>query len=131
MMNLNEVRVVGNLTKAPELRYTPQGTAVTDVALGVNEPYVTNGEKKVETTFVEVQVWGKAAENLSKLAQKGQQLFIAGALRQDQWKDKEGQNHSKTFIRADNWQFVQYRSSEEQREAQREAAEARGREAGR
>jgi single-strand DNA-binding protein len=111
MMNLNEVRVVGNLVRNPELRYTTQGNAVTNISLGVNDPYVVNGEKKQETTFVDVQVWGSAAENLSKLAKKGQQLFVAGALRQDIW-EKDGENRSKMYVRADAWQFVQYRETE-------------------
>ncbi|MBV8141686.1 MAG: single-stranded DNA-binding protein [Verrucomicrobia bacterium] len=129
-MNLNDVKIVGNLVRAPELRYTPQGTPVVNASLGVNEPYVVDGEKKQSTAFIEVQVWGKAAENLSKLAQKGQQLFVSGALRQDVW-EKNGENHSKIYVRADQWQFVQYRSSEDERQAerdaQREASEARGR----
>jgi single-strand DNA-binding protein len=123
-MQWNEVRIAGNLVKNPELRYTPQGTPVANASLGVNESFVVDGEKKQSTSFIDIQVWGAAAENLSKLAKKGQQLFVAGALRQDVW-EKDGQNHSKIFVRADSWQFTQYRASEGQREAQREAAEAR------
>ena len=82
----------------------------------MNESYLVNGEKKQSSSFIDVQIWGAAAENLSKLAKKGQQLFVSGALRQDVW-EKDGQNHSKTYVRADNWQFTQYRMSEAQREA--------------
>ena len=115
-MELNEVRIVGNLTKNPEIRHTANGTPVANASLGVNESYVVNGEKKQSSSFIDVQIWGAAAENLSKLAKKGQQLFVSGALRQDVW-EKDGQNHSKTYVRAESWQFTQYRMSEAQREA--------------
>ena len=78
-MNLNDVKIVGNLVKAPELEYTPQGTPVTNIALGVNETYTLNDEKRTATTFVDVQVWGAAAENFAKLALKGQQILVEGA----------------------------------------------------
>jgi single-strand DNA-binding protein len=127
-MQLNDVKIVGNLTREPELVHTPKGTPIANVSLGVNENYSTEGERKTVTSFVDVRVWGAAAENLSKLAKKGQELFIEGSLRQEQWNDKEtGKSRSKLFINANNWQFTQYKMTE----ASRAAAQSRGPEVGR
>jgi single-strand DNA-binding protein len=120
-MNINDVNIVGNLVKEPEVRYTPKGTPVANISLGINEvvPVVDDLKKKV-TTFVDVQVWGSSAENLAKLVRKGQEIFVKGALRQDVWDDKEtGKNRSKLFVKADSWQFTQYKASEQQRETAR------------
>ena len=119
-MNLNDVKIAGNLVQEPELHYTPQGTPVTNVSLGVNETYTLNNEKRTATTFVDVQLWGAAAENFAKLVQKGQQILVEGALRQDTWEDKlTKQNRSKLFVKAERWQFIQYKSLSAQREAAR------------
>ena len=126
-MDLNDVKIAGNLVKEAELRYTPQGTPVANVSLGVNETYAVDNEKRTTTTFVDVQLWGAAAENFSKLVQKGQQILVEGVLRQDNWEDKQTkQNRSKLFVRAERWQFVQYKANEAQREASR--AQAQGQE---
>jgi single-strand DNA-binding protein len=120
-MNLNEVRVIGNLVKDPEMQHTPKGIPVANIALGINEvvPVVDDLKKKV-TTFVDVQVWGPSAENLAKLVRKGQEIFVAGALRQDTWEDKEtGKARSRVFVKAENWQFTQYKAMEERRGAAR------------
>jgi single-strand DNA-binding protein len=123
-MNLNDVKIAGNLVKEPELRYTPQGTPVANVSLGVNESYTLDNEKRTATTFVDVQLWGTAAENFSKLVQKGQQIFVEGALRQDTWEDKQTkQNRSKLFVKAERWQFIQYKATEAQREAAKTQAQ--------
>ena len=74
-MNLNDVKIAGNLVKDPELHLRLKGTPVTNVSLGVNETYTLNNEKRTATTFVDVQLWGAAAENFAKLAQKGQQIL--------------------------------------------------------
>jgi single-strand DNA-binding protein len=123
-MNLNDVKIAGNLVKDPELQHTPQGTPVANVSLGVNETYMASDEKRTATTFVDVQLWGAAAENFSKMAQKDQQIFIEGALRQDTWADKQTkQPRSKLFVRAERWQFIQYKATEVQREAARAQAQ--------
>jgi single-strand DNA-binding protein len=119
-MHLNDTKVVGNLVRDPEIRETPKGTPVASITLGVNESYTVDDEKRKVTTFVDVQTWGPNAENLAKLAKKGQEIFVEGALRQDQWEDKEsGQKRSKLFIKANSWQFTQYRLTEEMRQAAR------------
>jgi single-strand DNA-binding protein len=116
-MNINDLKIIGNLTREPELRFTPKGTPVANVSLGVNENFTVDGEKKQVTTFIDAQVWGASAENLAKLASKGQELFVEGSLRQEQWEDKEtGKNRYKLFLKADRWQFTQYRSKEAARE---------------
>ena len=123
-MNLNDVKIAGNLVKDPELQRTPQGTPVANVSLGVNETYMASDEKRTSTTFVDVQLWGVAAENFSKMVQKGQQIFIEGALRQDTWLDKQTkQPRSKLFVRAERWQFIQYKATEVEREAARAQAQ--------
>jgi single-strand DNA-binding protein len=119
-MNLNDVKIAGNLVQEPELHHTPQGTPVTNVSLGVNETYTLNNEKRTATTFVDVQLWGAAAENFAKLVQKGQQILVEGALRQDTWEDKSTkQNRSKLFVKAERWQFIQYKSLSTRREEAR------------
>jgi single-strand DNA-binding protein len=119
-MDLNDVKIAGNLVKEAELRYTPQGTPVANVSLGVNETYTVDNEKRTATTFVDVQLWGASAENFSKLVQKGQQILVEGALRQDNWEDKQTkQTRSKLFVKAERWQFIQYKATEAQREAAR------------
>ena len=126
-MNINDVKIAGNLVKDPEVRYTPKGTPVANISLGVNETYTVDEEKRKVTTFVDVQVWGASAENLAKLVRKGQEIFVEGALRQEVWDEKEtGKNRSKLFVKADSWQFTQYKATEERREAAK--AQAQGRE---
>ena len=123
-MNINDVKIVGNLVKEPEVRYTPKGTPVANVSLGVNETYTVDEEKRKVTTFVDVQVWGASAENLAKLVRKGQEIFVEAALRQEVWDEKEtGKNRSKLFVKADSWQFTQYKTTEERREAAKAQAQ--------
>ena|SRR6516162_255521 len=117
-MQLNDVKIVGNLVKEAEVRYTPQGTPVANVSLGVNESYSVDDQRRTTTTFCDVQLWGAAAENFSKLVQKGQQVFVEGALRQEVWQDKgTKENRSRLFVKANNWQFVQYKATEAARAA--------------
>src|SRR6267378_1434669 len=106
-MNVNDVKVVGNLVTKPEVQFTPKGVPVTTVAVGVNET-MPGQEKKQVTTCLDVRVWGQSAENLARLAAKGQEIFVEGALRQEQWQDKEtGKPRSKLFLNASSWQFTQ------------------------
>src|SRR6266705_2999896 len=97
MANFNKVLLMGNLTKDPEVRYTPKGTAVTTIRLAVNRNWMSEtGEKKEEVTFVDVDVWGKQAETIGQYMTKGRPLFVEGRLKLDEWDDKEsGQKRSK------------------------------------
>jgi len=107
-MQLNSVSIVGNLVRDPEARFTSNGKSVTDITLGVNESYAADNDRKSVVTFVDVTLWGSSAENLAKLAEKGQEIFVQGNLRQSQWDDKEtGQRRSKLFVKGENWQFTQ------------------------
>ena len=116
-MNLNDVKIVGNVVRDPEIRYTPKGTPVANISLGINEIYTVDDEKRKVATFVDVQAWGPSAENLGKLVRKGQEIFVEGALRQDQWEDKETkQKRSRLFVKADRWQLTQYKASEQSKQ---------------
>lgn len=108
MANLNKVMLIGNLTRDPELRHTPKGSAVADLGLAVNRKVQDgNGGWKDETTFVDVTVWGTSAENANKYLSKGRGVFIEGRLQMDVWDDKTtGQKRSKLKVVADNLQFL-------------------------
>jgi single-strand DNA-binding protein len=108
MANLNKVMLIGNLTRDPELRHTPKGSAVTDLGLAVNRKIADgNGGWRDETTFVDVTVWGSSAENANKYLSKGRGVFIEGRLQMDVWDDKTtGQKRTKLKVVADNLQFL-------------------------
>ncbi|MEO7165793.1 MAG: single-stranded DNA-binding protein [Spartobacteria bacterium] len=108
MANLNKVLLMGNLTRDPEVRYTPKGTAVTELGIAVNRIYSgENGEKREEVTFVDVTVWGRTAENAGEYLKKGRPVFIEGRLQLDSWEDKQsGQKRNKLKVVADNVQFL-------------------------
>ncbi|NOY00946.1 MAG: single-stranded DNA-binding protein, partial [Verrucomicrobia bacterium] len=77
MANLNKVMLIGNLTRDPEVRYTPKGTAVTDLGLAINRNYSTDdGDKREETTFVDITFWGRQAETLGQYMKKGRPLYV-------------------------------------------------------
>lgn len=108
MANLNKVMLIGNLTRDPELRHTPKGSAVADLGLAVNRKVQDgNGGWKDETTFVDVTVWGSSAENAQKYLTKGRGVFIEGRLQMDVWDDKAtGQKRSKLKVVADILQYL-------------------------
>jgi single-strand DNA-binding protein len=108
MASFNQVTIIGNLTRDPEIRYTPKGSAVGDVSLAVNRKYKTDsGEAKEETTFVDCTAWGKTAELIGQYCKKGNPLFIVGRLQQDTWEDKAtGQKRSKLKVVIENMQFL-------------------------
>jgi single-strand DNA-binding protein len=108
MANLNRVLLIGNLTRDPEIRYTPKGTAVTEISLAVNRIYSgEDGEKKEETTFVDVTLWARQAEIAGQYLKKGRPVFIEGRLQLDSWDDKQtGQKRSRLRVVAENLQFL-------------------------
>src|SRR5712691_4654783 len=108
MANLNKVLLMGNLTRDPEVRYTPKGTAVAELGIAVNRIYTgENGEKREEVMFVDVTVWGRTAENVGEYLKKGRPVFIEGRLQLDSWEDKQsGQKRNKLKVVADNVQFL-------------------------
>src|SRR6476619_6892350 len=113
MANLNKVLLMGNLTRDPEVRYTPKGTAVTELGIAVNRIYTgEDGEKREEVTFVDVTVWGRTAENVGEYLRRGRPVFIEGRWQRDSWEDKHsGQKRYKLRVVADNVQFLGSRGS--------------------
>jgi len=107
MASYNRVLLMGNLTRNPEIRYTPSGTAVVDLGLAVNESFKNKaGETVEQTCFVDVVVWGRQAETASEYLHKGSPVFVEGRLQLDQWEGKEGEKRSKLRVRADRVQFL-------------------------
>jgi len=108
MASFNKVILVGNLTRDPELRYTPKGMAIAKIGLAVNRVWTNEaGEKKEEVTFVDVDVFGRTAENVGQYMRKGRPILIEGRLRLDQWDDKQtGQKKSKLGVVAETVQFL-------------------------
>ena len=110
MMTMNKVMVAGNLTRDPALRQTGTGTSVGSFALAVNEHYTTkNGEKREDTQFIDVEVWGKQAESCEQYLKKGAPAFVEGRLRVNQWEDKNtGDKKSRMLVRAERVQFLSH-----------------------
>jgi len=108
MASLNKVMLIGNLTRDPEIKYTPKGTAIADIGLAVNRNYTTeSGEKREEVTFIDVTLWGRTAEIVGEYCKKGRPLFVEGRLQLDQWEDKQtNQKRSKLKVVADNIQLL-------------------------
>lgn len=108
MGNFNQVQIMGNLTRDPELRYTPSGAAVCEFTVAVNRRWKSQGgEAREEVTFVDVTAWGRTAEIVSEYMKKGRGIFVAGRLTQDRWEDKNtGQKRSKLKVTAENVQFL-------------------------
>ena len=107
MANLNKVFLIGNLTRDPELRYVPSGTAVATFTIAVNRVYLTqSGEKKEQASFIRVVVWGRRAEVCGEYLSKGSPLFVEGRMQSRNWETQDGQKRSTVEIIADNIQFL-------------------------
>jgi single-strand DNA-binding protein len=107
MASLNKVFLIGNLTRAPELRYTPSGMAVADLRLAVNRRYQTqSGEKREDTCFLNVVVWGKQAESCSEYLDKGSPIMVEGRLQTRDWETKDGQKRNVVEVVAERVQFM-------------------------
>jgi single-strand DNA-binding protein len=108
MASLNKVMLIGNLTRDPEIKYTPKGTAIADIGLAVNRNYTTeSGEEREEVTFIDVPLWGRTAEIVGEYCKKGRPLFVEGRLQLDTWDDKQtGQKRSKLKVVGDNIQLL-------------------------
>jgi len=108
MASLNKVFLIGNVTMDPELRYTPSGTAVTDINLAVNRKFHdSDGNTKEEVVFINVTFWAKSAEIICKYVHKGSPLMVEGRLSQESWEDKEtGKKNTKTKVVAENFQLL-------------------------
>ena len=107
MASYNRVILVGNLTRDPELRYIPSGTAVTDVGLAVNDRRKNaNGEWVEETTFVDITLWARQAEVASEYLSKGSPVLIEGRLKLDSWETNDGQKRSKLRVVGERMQML-------------------------
>ena len=127
MADLNEVRLIGRLTRDPELRYTPAGAAICSFGLATNRKYKGNdGVLRDETTFVEISCWGKVAENVSKYMKKGRLIFAAGRLKLESWDDKQtGQKRSKMSVVAESVQFLDFGDKQQHETQQAQPAAAK------
>jgi len=108
MANFNKVYLMGFLTRDPELRVTPKGTAICSFGIAVNHSYKTeSGEQRDDPIFVDLEAWGKMGETIGKYCVKGKPLFIEGRLKFDQWEDKtSGQKRSKLKVVVEGFQFL-------------------------
>ncbi len=107
MADLNRVILAGRLTRDPELRYTPSGTATVDLGLAISESYRTkSGELKESTCFVDIVVWGRQAETSAEYLSKGSPALIEGRLQLDQWETDKGEKRSRLRVKADRVQFL-------------------------
>ena len=108
MANVNKVILIGNVTRDPEVKFTSKGSAVTDIGLAINRNYtLDNGEKREETTFVDVELWGRLAEIAGEYAKKGRPIYVEGRLRMDTWEDKtSGQKRSRMKVVGENLQLL-------------------------
>jgi single-strand DNA-binding protein len=128
MTNLNKVFLMGNLTRDPEVRSTPSGQSVTALGMAINRTYYVGGqggqggEKREETTFVDVDMWGRRGEVIAQYFKKGDPIFIEGRLNFRQWEDKDGNRRSKLSVTAENFEFL--------RGGRRERSDGGGQEAG-
>ena len=108
MASFNKVILVGNLTRDPELRYTPKGLAIAKIGLAVNRTWKSEtGESKEEVTFVDIDAFGKQAETIGQYLKKGRPILVEGRLRLDQWDDKQtGQKRSRLGVVMEGFQFL-------------------------
>lgn len=108
MASFNKVILLGNLTRDPEIRYTPKGSAVCDLGIAVNRQYtLENGERREEVTYVDVVLWARLAEIAAEYLKKGRPVFIEGRLQLDTWDDKQsGQKRSKLRVIGETMQML-------------------------
>lgn len=112
MPSFNQVTLIGNLTRDPELRVTPKGTAICQFGICVNREFKDeSGQKREEATFIDCEAWSKGGEIIAKYCTKGRPLFVVGRLKLDQWEDKQsGQKRSKLKVVVENFQLLGGRS---------------------
>lgn len=107
MPSFNKVILLGNLTRDPETRTTASGHTICKLGMAVSRKYITtSGEQREETTFVDIDAFGKQAEVIQKYLRKGKPLMVEGRLKLDQWEASDGQKRSKLSVALENFQFV-------------------------
>lgn len=121
-MNVNRVMICGNLTREPQLSYTPNQTAIVDFGLAINRKWKgKDGSQKEETCFVDCTAFGKTGENINKYVKKGQPLFVEGRLTFDSWTAQDGTKRNKLKVTVDNFQFVPTGEKQENQQRQDES----------
>jgi len=105
---VNKVMLLGNLTRDPELRYTPQGASVCEFTLALNRSYTSKqtGQRVEEVSFIDVVAWGRTADLCAEYLRKGRQVFVEGRLHQDRWESQDGRKMSRIRVTAENVTFV-------------------------
>jgi len=113
MPSYNKVLLMGNLTRDPQLKQTPNNMSVAEIGLACNRKFKgKDGEMREETTFVDCEAWGRTAETMAKYLSKGRPVFVEGRLKLDQWQDKDGNNRSKLRVVIESFQFIDSRGSQ-------------------
>jgi single-strand DNA-binding protein len=110
MTSFNKVILLGNLTRDPEVRYTPNGSAVASFAIAVNRKYKQGDETKEEVSYIDIVVWGKQAESCGQYINKGDSVLIEGRLQQRRWETEDGQKRNKVEVVAERVNFMPKRS---------------------
>ncbi len=109
MPSFNRIMLMGNLTRDPELRYIQSGQPVCEFGMAINRFWTTpNGERREETCFVDITVWGKQGERCAEYLKKGRAVFLEGRLQFDTWQAQDGSKRSKHRVVADRVQFLDY-----------------------
>ncbi len=126
MASFNKVILAGNLTRDPELRYTPKGTAIASFTLAVNRKWKSEtGELKEEVSFIDVEAWDKRAETIAQYLKKGRPFLVEGRLRQDTWEDKNThQKQSKLRVVLEGFSFIDTKGGDDSPAARPAAAPA-------
>ena len=107
MASLNKVLLIGNLTRDPEVRMLPSGRSVCKFGLAMNRNFKdAEGNRREETTFVDVESFGPRGEALARFFTKGKPIFVEGRLKLDQWESQTGEKRSRLLVELDNWEFV-------------------------
>lgn len=122
MPSYNKTNLIGNLTRDPEVRYTPKGSAVCDISLAINRKWKDDGgQAKEEVTYVDCTAWGKTAELIGQYVKKGDPLFVEGRLATESWDDKaSGQKRSKMKVVIEGMQFLGSKQGGEQQPARQQ-----------
>lgn len=112
MTSFNKVILIGNLTKDPEIRYTPSGTAVSSFGLAINHRYKQGDEMKEDVCFIDIVVFGKQAENSGQYLSKGQGVVVEGRLQQRRWETEDGQKRSRHEVVAQTLRYLPKRQGQ-------------------
>ncbi|MBC8202234.1 MAG: single-stranded DNA-binding protein [Planctomycetes bacterium] len=113
MPSYNKVLLMGNLTRDPQLKQTPNNMSVAEIGLACNRKFNSkDGEMREEVTYVDCEAWGRTAETMAKYLSKGKPVFVEGRLKLDQWQDKEGNNRSKLRVVIESFQFIDSRGGQ-------------------